>query len=282
MTRKSFTEPILAHHHWREVFRTRGLCVGPEPQALGNPAGHKRVQGRVPDSRMKVDGAGDRCPDPPLGGSRRAWGSRRCRLAGRVRDFTVPFAQTIGALAPRSRRTGARDSHAGCQRIRECRDTGAGREGARSHREVGGQAARQQATGLRRRGTGRGRSSRHAGASHHFKRALRGGMTRGDSNRRCTTPGCLRGEVGGRAPHRPRRGTPRAVRRRSHEAQASDWHQNGILWIAHDVPKKEPLHLGSSGVTTKSGQLSATGGLYGNNESARICPRSRLGKGASR
>jgi hypothetical protein len=74
------------------------------------------------------------------GGSRRAWGSRRCRLAGRVRDFTVPFAQTIGALAPRPRRTGARDSRAGCQRIRECRDTGAGREGARSHREVGRQA----------------------------------------------------------------------------------------------------------------------------------------------
>ena len=131
------------------------------------------------------------------GGSRRAWGSRRCRLAGRVRDFTVPFAQTIGALAPRSRRTGARDSHAGCQRIRECRDTGAGREGARSHREVGGQAARQQATRLRHRGTGRGRSSRHAGASHHFKQALRGGMTRGDSNRRCTTPGCLARRGGG-------------------------------------------------------------------------------------
>ena len=73
-----------------------------------------------------------------------------------------------------------------------------------------------------------------------------------------------------------------STNRRSHEAQASDWHQNGILWIAHDVPKKEPLHLGSSGVTTKSGQLSATGGLYGNNESARICPRSRLGQGASR
>jgi hypothetical protein len=58
-----------------------------------------------------------------------------------------------------------------------------------------------------------------------------------------------------------------STNRRSHEAQASDWHQNGILWIAHDVPKKEPLHLGSSGVTTKSGQLSATGGLYGNNDS---------------
>ena len=58
-----------------------------------------------------------------------------------------------------------------------------------------------------------------------------------------------------------------STNRPSHEAQASDWHQNGILWIAHDVPKKEPLHLGSSGVTTKSGQLSATGGLYGNNDS---------------
>ena len=67
-----------------------------------------------------------------------------------------------------------------------------------------------------------------------------------------------------------RSGAPRCDRvdnRRSHEVQASDWHQNGILWIAHDVPKKEPLHLGSSGVTTKSGQLSATGGLYGNNDS---------------
>jgi hypothetical protein len=140
---------------------------------------HKR---RVPDPRMKADGAGDRCPDPPLGGSRRAWGSRRCRLAGRVRDFTVPFAQTIGALAPRPRRTGAGDSRAGCQRIRECRDAGAGREGARSHREVGGQAARQQATRLWHRGTGRGRACRHAGASHHFKRALRGGMTCADSD----------------------------------------------------------------------------------------------------
>src|ERR1035441_5581570 len=83
-------------------------------------------------------------------------------------------------------------------------------------------------------------------------------------------------------PDRVRHVATESTNRRSHEAQASDWHQNGILWIAHDVPKKEPLHLGSSGVTTKSGQLSATGGLYGNNESARICPRSRLGKGASR
>ena len=58
-----------------------------------------------------------------------------------------------------------------------------------------------------------------------------------------------------------------STNRPSHEAQASDWHQNGILWIAHDVPKKEPLHLGSSGVTTKSGQLSAMGGFYGNNDS---------------
>jgi hypothetical protein len=57
-----------------------------------------------------------------------------------------------------------------------------------------------------------------------------------------------------------------STNRRSHEAQASDWHQNSILWIAHDVPKKEPLRLGSSGVTTKSGQFSATGDLYGNND----------------
>ena len=38
----------------------------------------------------------------------------------------------------------------------------------------------------------------------------------------------------------------------------------------------------SSGIATKSGQLSAMGGLYGNNERARICPRCCLGKGASR
>src|ERR1019366_2561596 len=34
-------------------------------------------------------------------------------------------------------------------------------------------------------------------AGHHFKQALRGGMTRGDSNRRCTTPGCLARRGGG-------------------------------------------------------------------------------------
>ena len=136
------------------------------------------------------------------GGSRRAWGSRRCRLAGRVRDFTVAFAQTTGALAPRPRGTGAGDSRAGCQRIRECRDAGVAREGARSHCEVGGQAARQQATRLWHRGTGRGRGSRHAGASHHFKRALRGRMTCADSDSGGRPPVALRGKLGAVHPAR--------------------------------------------------------------------------------
>ena len=206
MTRKSFTVPSWPITTGREVFRARGLCAGPKPQALGKPVGQKWARRRVPDPRMKADGAGDRCPDPPMGGSRRAWGSRRCRLAGRVRDLTVPFAQTVGALAPRPRRTGAGDSRAGCQRIRECRDAGAGREGARSHCEVGVQAARQQATRLRRRGTGRGRACRHTRAAHHFKRAFRGRMTRAD--RRCTTPGRLAREAKGPCTCHPGRNTP--------------------------------------------------------------------------
>jgi len=67
-TRKSFTGPSWPITTGREVFRARGLCVGPKPQALGKPVGQKRAQRRVPDSRMKADGAGDPCPDPPLGG----------------------------------------------------------------------------------------------------------------------------------------------------------------------------------------------------------------------
>ena len=82
-------------------------------------------------------------------------------------------------------------------------------------------------------------------------------------------------------PDRVRHVATESTNRRSHEAQVSDCHQDRILWIAHDVPKKEPLRLGFSGIPTKSDQLSATVGLYGNNESARICPRSCLVKGAS-
>ncbi len=61
---------------------------------------------------------------------------------------------------------------------------------------------------LRPRGGAPGRAGRQTGASHHFKRAFKGRMTRADSDRWCTTPGRLAREAGGRAVRRPGRGTP--------------------------------------------------------------------------
>ena len=160
----------MAHHHWpRSIPSTWALR---RAQASGTRETCRTEAGTEKGPRLQDEGRWIRGPmsRPAVGGSRRAWGSRRCRLAGRIRNFTVAFAQTIGALAPRPRGTGAGDSRAGCQRIRECRDAGAGRERARSHCEVGGQAARQQATRLRRRGTGRESTCRRSGAAHHLKR----------------------------------------------------------------------------------------------------------------
>ena len=51
---------------------------------------------------------------------------------------------------------------------------------------------------LRPRGGAPGRAGRQTGASHHFKRAFKGRMTRADSDRWCTTPGRLAREAGGR------------------------------------------------------------------------------------
>jgi hypothetical protein len=54
--------------------------------------------------------------------------------------------------------------------------------------------------GLRRRCTGRGRTS-VTRAGHHFKHAFKGRLTRADTDRRCTTLGRLaRISIGGRAP----------------------------------------------------------------------------------